>query len=289
MPDTLLSFTPFPRLPRELQIKIWEHSLQPPRVVPRVIRAEYRVATDSFTYAFPIVPALEVCRLSREVARKAYLSLVLSSASPVYFNPDIDFLYCKSPFDPLNPSPTSPTPLLPTRPVLPFLDPQANVSAVRFLVLDRAYWVHRTTIDITCPIRELREFRNIQEIFLVVPPLEQWRERTRALLSAFPHRPGDPRSDLDKRYAEEVARDVAAPSAAVPGFRIYLGNGLGTKGGGSLEEQQVTLCFGSLDIPPDAQNPFQTGTYCFDEYWATRKLPIISDIRIVSNRKEACS
>lgn len=286
MPDTLLSFTLFPRLPRELQIKIWEHSLQPPRVVPRVIRAEYRVATDSFTYAFSILPTLEVCRLSRKVAQKVYLPLVPGSASPVYFNPNIDFLYCTSLFDPVNPSPT-PLPL--TRPVLPFLDPQANVSTVRFLVLDRAYWIHRTTIDITCPIRELREFRNIQEIFLVVPPLEQWRERTRALLSAFPHRPGDPRSDLNRRYAEEVARDVAAPSAAVPGFRIYLGNGLGTKGGGSLEERQVLLCFGWLDIPPDASNPFQTGTYCFDEYWATRTLPRISDIRIANNQKEACS
>ena len=272
MSDTSQSFAPFPRLPQELQIKIWAYSL-----LPRVVQVKYSLATDSFTYAFPISPALEVCRLSREAARKIYQSLVPGSACPVYFNPDVDFLYCKSPFDPVNPSAT---PLPPTRPILPFVDPQTDVSTIRFLVLDRAYWTHRTATQSACLIRELQDFRSIQEIFLVVPSLEQWRERKRALFSAFPHRPDDPRFDLDRCYAEELARDNSAPSAAVPGFCTYLGNGLGTKGYGFLEEQQVLLCFGWPDHPPDAQNPLQQVTYCFGEYWATRKLPRISDIQI---------
>jgi hypothetical protein len=273
--EALQSFTPFPRLPRELQIKIWKCSLEPPRVVPRIVRVEYSLATDSFAYTFPIPPALEVCHLSREVALKLYLPLVPGSASPVYFNPNVDFLYCKSPFDPVNPSAT---PLPPTRPILPFVDPQTDVSAIRFLVLDHEFWTHRVVTNHTCPIKELRDFRSIHEIFLIVPSLGQWRERKKALFSLFPHQPDDPRFDLDRRYAEELARDASAPSAIVPGFRLYPGRG------GPLHEREVLLCFGWRDHPLDPQNPFRPPvTFYFDEYWVTRKLPKLSEIRVVED------
>lgn len=286
MPDILQSFAPFLRLPGELQAKIWECSLEAPRAVPRIVQVKYSRTADSFTYAFSIPPALEVYRLSRQVAQKVYLPLVPGSACPVYFNPNIDFLYCKSLLDLVNPSATL---LPPTQLTLPFVDPKTNVSTIRFLVLDRVYWTLRANTDITCPIPELRGFRNIQEIFLVVPPLKQWQERIRLLFSAFPHRLDDPRFDLNRRYAEEVARDISAPSAPVPGFRIYLGNGLSTQGSGLIEDQEVLHCFGWPDNPPDAQNPFRPVRYCFDEYWATRKLPRISDIRIACNQEGASS
>ena len=66
----------------------------------------------------------------------------------------------------------------------------------------------------------------------------------RALLSVFPYRLDDPRFDLNRRYTEEVTRDISAFSTTVPSFCIYLGNSLNTKGGRLLEEQDVLLCFG---------------------------------------------
>ena len=104
--------------------------------MPRIIEVEYSIATDLFIYAFPILPALKVYCFNREVVQNVYLPLVLSSAYPVYFNPHVDFLYYKSLFDPLN---LSTTPLLPVRPILPFINPRATVSIIRFLILDRMY------------------------------------------------------------------------------------------------------------------------------------------------------
>jgi hypothetical protein len=239
--------------------------------VPRIIRVEYSLATDSLTYAFPVQPALEVCRLSREMALELYVPLLPSSTSPIYFNSNIDFLYSKSPFDAVNPSAT---PLLPTRPILPLVDPQTNVSIIRFLVLDTEYWEHRVNTNSACPIRELRDFRNIKEIFLIVPSLKQWRERRRALYSWFPHEPDDPRFDLDRRYANALARDASAPSARVPGFRLYLG------GGGLVSTIDLRRCFG-WEVVPQPRPRVYSPVYSFDEYWESRELPKISEIRVI--------
>lgn len=239
---------------------IWELSLKPPYIVPRIVRVEYQPTTESFSYSFVTPLALEVCRLSREVALRFYSLLVSGSAYSVYFNPNVDFLFCKSAFDPVKSSNS-----LSEHPILPFIDSQTNVSAIRFLVLDHEYWQHRAATNIHCPIKELRDFRKLEEVFIVAPTLEQWRVRKKVLIEWYlerhPHLSDDPPLDLERSYARERLQDASASSAAVPGFRIYSGWGC------PILANKLIQCYGWYDDPPSPNNP-HIGSYVrsFDEY-----------------------
>lgn len=272
MQETLLSFTPFPRLPQELQIKIWACSLEPPQVIPRIVQVNYSPHMASFTYAFPIPPALEVCHLSREAAQKVYIALVPRSTYPVYFNPTIDFLYCR-------PLPSirdlNVRSLLPNQPIIPFIEAGTDVSAIHFLILDSDYWSYRAVANLNCPISELRGFVNLEDIFLRNPSLEQWRRTKEALFSRFLHGPDDPRFDLDAQYTAQVTRDAATISDVIPGFRIHLG------GSGHIQEGELLRCFRGRNTLPEPQSALCANPLSFDEYWITRELPRISNIKAV--------
>jgi len=274
MPDTLQSFASFPRLPRELQAKIWECCLEAPQVTPRVVKVHYERTTSSFSYTFTIPPPLQACRLSREIARKFYLSLIPSTTYPVYLYPQVDFLYCKVP---LEPSDLDPRLVSPGQPILPFLNPEANVSLIRFLVLDNDYWAYRLLRNHTCPIKELRNFQNITKMFLALPPLQQWLERRKQAISWLSLPPGDPRADIDRLYAIRLSQHTSAQDAIVPGFRLYAGGDRSK----IRHKGEIAACFGRRDAEPDPFNPNQdhrSYAFTFDEYWGQRELPSITEV-----------
>ncbi len=122
MSKHLDSFTHFPKLPTELQVKIWSYSCVEPYVTPRVVRVTFQPDTESFWYYFTVQPVLQVCRLSRSIAQKFYPSIVPTSTYPVYFNSAVDFLYCKALLHEWHPG----FEFSPERPVLPFIDPNTN-------------------------------------------------------------------------------------------------------------------------------------------------------------------
>ncbi len=269
MADILRSFAPFPGLPHELQVKIWKCSLEASQVTPRVVQVHYKQSTGSFAYLFKVPTVLHACRLSRNIAQKFYLSLVPGAASPVYFYPQVDFLYCQVP---LEASDSDQRLVSPDQPLKPFFDPETNTSLIRFLVLDNDYWVYRRLRDYTCPIKELHSFREIDEIFLALPPLTQWLERTKQIISRYQYPPGDPRADIDQLYATHRSHYACAPDAVVPGFRLcakltYM--------------EKIVCCFGHRNAQPDPfhLNPDpKTCTFAFDEYWSWRELPGITEI-----------
>jgi hypothetical protein len=254
MPNPLQSFSPFARLPKELQIKIWTHSLEVPIVIPRIVRVNYNDATSLFTYNFTKPPALEVCRVSRDAALKFYQPLLPNSTHPFFFNPTVDFLHCKSLLH------YHETDLdLRERAVLPFIDSNADISAIRFLLLDRKYWSHRQLTNFTSPIKELREFRNIETILLVAASIEQDIETLKSFLvhlGRVPH----PRFEPDRRYAQEIEGDTSLPYATVPDFRL-LGDG------GTDDHHMLERCFGWHKETPNPALPGpQNYPFFFDEY-----------------------
>lgn len=90
-------FPQFSRLPKELQIKIFKLSLQPPHVKSRIVRrmhtpVDYHLTSSTTTYKFTIPAALQVSSLYRSIALPCYPSLVPGTLYPVYFNPNVDFV-----------------------------------------------------------------------------------------------------------------------------------------------------------------------------------------------------
>jgi hypothetical protein len=193
----------------------------------------------------------------------------------VYFYPEIDFLYCKVLLEPSDLDPRRP--ISPSQPILPFLDPETIVSVIRFLVLDSEYWTYRGHRNFTCPIKELRDFRSIDSIFLAVPPLSQWLERRKQAISLLSLPPGDPRADIDRLYATQLSYHASALHAAVPGFRLYVGGGRGR----TMHNEGISYCLGHRNIMPDPFNfspDPNTYAFTFDEYWSQRKLPSVTEV-----------
>lgn len=88
-------FPQFSRLPKEIQIRIFELSLQAPHVKSRIIRRIHtprnaHLLPSTCTYKFSVPPALQVCSLYRSIALPFYPSLVPGTLYPVYFNAQVD-------------------------------------------------------------------------------------------------------------------------------------------------------------------------------------------------------
>lgn len=214
------------------------------------------------------------CRLSREVAQSCYLSLVPSTPYPVYFNPDIDILYSKPPLDPVDHNYPRQDP---DEPVLPFMDPSTDVSLVRFIVIEHSYWSYRLSGNVSCPMKELRGFKSIEEIFFLMPSLEEMIERSRRSQADFPRlNPIDyPRSDLKARYERQAPIYNACPSSWIPGFRICPEIG---------KFDQPYQQYGVEDSLGQNRSPLNLGSFDknFDinEFHIKRRLPRISQLII---------
>jgi hypothetical protein len=206
-------FSFFPQLPRELQLKIFKHSLEAPRATPRIVQAIYDETTSSVSYRFTIPPALQVCYLSRLAALETYHSLVPTSPYPIYINPHLDYLYCKSPLTntahPWN------------HPPHPLLESSADVSSIRFLLIDHDYW-ERTGLANS----QLQIFQNLELLFDVELSVEQWWRRAMMRFSPkskYMWKP--PPLEMEDNplrflYEEELARAREAERSVVPGYSV---------------------------------------------------------------------
>lgn len=274
MSEPILTFKFFPKLPRELQIKIWSHSLEVPCVTPRIVQVNYHPTRNSFSYSFTVPPALQVCHVSRLVALKIYLSLVPDSSHPVYFNPAVDSMYCKSPLDVMSDNTGD-------RLTLPFIDPQTNVSAVRFLVLHHEYLEYRSATNAMCPIVELRKFRKLETIFIVVPPDERLAERNWGLILLhwvrLPHSGLPELTNPYKLYAREPGPVIPTEEVDIPGFREYKGL---KRQEAHWIEHTIFQCFGWQENSPEGFAGIVNRPWLFDEYWTRCVLPSIKHVRI---------
>jgi hypothetical protein len=239
-----VSFPRFLQLPLELQIYIWTYALEAPRVEPRVVRVTYNEKIDSFSYSFTIPPLLEVCQVSHKIAQPFYPSLLPGSAFPIYINPSIDFLHCRSRRVRVN---TSMFPSSRAISILPFIDPTANVANIRNLVLDDNYWKIRYCAymcfqTVSFSIEEMRRFRNIDELFIVGISLEQWV----AIRKCQPQfESADGRRLKDRLYAAEVAKRKALPNSVVPGFCVDSEDSEAKR----CRRRELKQCFGAETLP----------------------------------------
>ncbi|KAL2072017.1 hypothetical protein VTL71DRAFT_11360 [Oculimacula yallundae] len=82
------TFHPFPRLPKELRIKIWKHYLHP--LQPRVLAIHNRTSDGTlpdhlhFFSPDPVPALLNVCQESREVALPFYTKAFANGVNPRY-------------------------------------------------------------------------------------------------------------------------------------------------------------------------------------------------------------
>ncbi|KAF8864589.1 hypothetical protein BDZ45DRAFT_15671 [Acephala macrosclerotiorum] len=220
IPSGLESFALFPKLPLELQAKIWAHALERHQVTPRVIKTIYNMATNSYSYNFAIPPLIITCRLSRQIARGLYPSLLTDSTHPVYFNPAVDFLYCTTTYD------------LPyamnqheIEPVISFIKSSTITEKIRFLALDSSYWTRQIYSMLSVPefasMPELHLFAGIEELFLVVPSLEHELANKRRVYGTVITDNFELRQRLERVSVALVESDAKSPNSIVPGFRVY--------------------------------------------------------------------
>jgi hypothetical protein len=99
-----LTFTVFPKLPLEIQMKIWDEAASEPQVVELVKTKKNR--TDVIDLQLPAVeacacvsgtpPLLHTCHNSRTAALKKYqLYFLKELLHPIYFNSEYDTISLK--------------------------------------------------------------------------------------------------------------------------------------------------------------------------------------------------
>lgn len=246
LPGGLEEFEYFPKLPPELQVKIWTHALEPDSIKPRVVRVIYKVETSTYNYSFTIPPLLTTCRRSRHVAQQSYRSLVPNLPHSVYFNTAVDFLYCTSTHD---------WSQIPDQqeidPILSFLDESSILADICFLLFDKSFWCHsymsnspNTSFAGSGRIPQLRYFTSLKELFLVDLPLEEDFMEYRRRFMAIVADPDSRLGILETRRVARIAHDATMLPSIVPGFR-------------NCEESQIDFirrweiegCFGTASLP----------------------------------------
>ncbi|KAF8847631.1 hypothetical protein BDZ45DRAFT_316139 [Acephala macrosclerotiorum] len=246
IPGGLEKFEHFPRLALELQAKIWTHALEPHSITSRVVRVIYNTSSSSYTYSFVMPPLLTTCRLSRHVAQRYYPSLIPNLSHPVYFNTTSDFLYCTS---------THEWSAIPDQqevfPILSILNSSSIIGDIRFLALDRSFWSHsyvtnpgHAPVTNSGQLPELRFFTNLEELFLVVPSLEQHLINVRKSFMGIVANPESKIDMLEARCAAAVAHDAIISPSIVPGFRVYQESQIDF-----LRRWELEGCFGAANLP----------------------------------------
>ncbi|KUJ19681.1 uncharacterized protein LY89DRAFT_779601 [Mollisia scopiformis] len=243
----LESFQAFPKLPIELQAKVWRHALEPCSVTHRVLRIIYNTTTNAYTYAFNIPPLMTICQVSRRVAQLSYPSLIPKLQHPVYFNPAVDFLYCTSTHD--WSSIRSQDEVFAT---LSILNSSVILEHIRFLAVDYSYWSHQSSINsryvppdtnAICQLPELGLFASLEELFLVVPSLEEHLicQSKGFTLVTDPYKRAQL---LEARSKASTAYDAALPPSIMPGYRVYAGPEVDF-----LRRWELERCFGLANLP----------------------------------------
>lgn len=201
------------------------HALEKHQITPRVIKAIYNKFINSHSYAFPMPPFMTTCRLPRQVAQEHYQLLLAESTQPIYFDPEIDFLYCTSLRVPYVKNYRE------IEPVLSFLKPSSLGANTRFLVLDILFWREHlelmNQVSDFAAMPELHLLRNsIKDLFLVMPSLEEELADKKLVYGRYVLQPTleeaeSRRQKLESVLAALVKHDEEAIESVVPGFQVY--------------------------------------------------------------------
>ncbi|PMD60849.1 uncharacterized protein K444DRAFT_381764 [Hyaloscypha bicolor E] len=90
----LTEFTLFPKLPVELQIKIWKYAIPPPRLVRVNVRRRFPFSLGlvCFSTNTPVPGLLGACKTSRETILKVYTTCIKSRNRMIRMDGDKDVL-----------------------------------------------------------------------------------------------------------------------------------------------------------------------------------------------------
>ncbi|KAH7327388.1 hypothetical protein BKA65DRAFT_510496 [Rhexocercosporidium sp. MPI-PUGE-AT-0058] len=94
---TFRTFTCFPLLPTEIRLRIWQYTLQQPRLLP--IRTSYDLETKVLIFHCSQLPPrlLSICRESRDEALHFYILVHGGGNSSFYFNSQTDTVSLRRP------------------------------------------------------------------------------------------------------------------------------------------------------------------------------------------------
>lgn len=267
------SFSPFGRLPVELQLKVWSFALKPQCAEPRIIEIGYNPLTYKYKYKSQPPPLTQTCRNSREVALKNYSilnPLFSKEVGAIYFHQTIDILYYHT------------SNSRSANEILPFLNAELPMNLIQHLMFTEAYLSHRARDSFQCPIPELRYFANLKTLYIVLPSYAEIEEGTRTwynqLMRFTPNKePSLPQ--LTASYKREKIQEASEPRDVVPGYTLL------PKDKGSLREHQVISCFGKQE--GGAKNAWifgdglRRGGIKKVGDWSDRELPVVKYTRKV--------
>lgn len=147
----MASFHPFPRLPAELRIRVWELTVEPRTVDVRVIRNHAYLRTDSVSWlvsSTPVPGPLQTCREAR------YQGLYTQGFSEFAGPPDLGlpYVWINWDIDTISIGPTLFEEYMPVAPLFQRLKFERENS-------DHFYYYREA--------EEIRIFRNVKEIYVV--------------------------------------------------------------------------------------------------------------------------
>lgn len=233
------SFSQFGKLPIELQLRVWSFSLDPHRIIPRIIEADYDSNNFPHKYKSQPPPLTQTCRASREVALKNYSVLNPSAANEVgaiYFHPAVDVLYyypsCQ----------LSAHQNFCSLATTSFLDPKLPTHLIQHIMFTQSYLTHRARDSFLCPIPELRHFGNIKTLYIALPSHAELEVEARIwykqLMRFTPDFEPPLHPHITASYAREKLEEATGRRDVVPGYTLL------AEDKGSLRKHQVTSCFG---------------------------------------------
>lgn len=274
------SFAPFPKLPTELQTKIWKHVLDRSCRSPGIVQTRYDPKSDEFSYVFDIPAALHACQLSRETALKEYPFFTPECSNHISSHASIDILYAKSIFSHLDHNSMLSRGPNGLPPGYPFIDPAIDVSQIRFLILDQPYVTYRFLIDYRNLIPELLSFHALEKLNIVVPSLSQYEEIRKIWRSNRPELFTDNRFDVNNLYEKEIERDDQIPECEIPRFKeiVFPTNYI-------LRLGEYERLFGwskhLRNFTPTITKHRHLNLWNLDPFWKTREIPELHFIRRV--------
>ncbi|KAF2743581.1 hypothetical protein M011DRAFT_372674, partial [Sporormia fimetaria CBS 119925] len=151
------TFHPFPRLPCELRLQIWEHAVE-----PRTIEVRYRAYKPERLLCTNPVPAImEACREARDVGLKLYEKAFLDS---IPGRPDLGerYIWLNWDFDVISIGRTRLEKFLPVKTLIQRLKLERNRND--------GFWDDSAdyTLGREDENPELRSFINVREIYIVM-------------------------------------------------------------------------------------------------------------------------
>lgn len=214
------SFPKFNQLPPELQLKIWEHCFDTPRMLPRIVKVDYDMSNSSYDYESMPPPLTQTCRNSRPIALKNYSILnptKVKDLGAIYFNSTIDILAYNPSYQP--PHNEEGTQFFNS---IPWRDPRLPQHLIHNILLKESYVDMRRRHNFRFPMLELSFFENLKIIHIELPSYDELEDEARRWYKELMRHTPDSDTKLPPYMLAPITyqrlREASDPRGIIPGY-----------------------------------------------------------------------